>query len=161
MSVVLRWFRAVQAMATWIHDRPSRGSCDSCQTVFRFELVHNGFNESFHAYCDACGATLLLDTGDPRARSQMQRWTWAGSVDAEIESSVPACECGGKFRGSASPRCPVCKHELNAEEAAKWIEHSAPANRWRRTWAWQRNWRGLYAIVIEDRVRFEPERSRE
>ncbi len=159
MSAVVRWLRAVQAKATWRHDRPAHGSCDKCRAAFRFTMVHNGFNESLHAYCDGCGATLLLDAGDPRARAQRQQFNWAGAVEAAIESSLPACECGGRFRGAASPRCPHCKHELNAEAAAVWIEKSAPANRWRRVWAWQRSWKGVYAIVIDDRVRHESKRA--
>lgn len=38
-------------------------------------------------------------------------------------------------------------------DAATWIEADAPGAK--RGWRWQRSWRGLYCIIIEDRVVFD------
>jgi hypothetical protein len=34
--------------------------------------------------------------------------------------------------------------------AAEWLERNAPGTA--MGWRWQRSWRGLYCIIIEDRV---------
>jgi len=36
------------------------GACESCGHQFRYDLIHNGFNDSAYGYCDLCGCTLLL-----------------------------------------------------------------------------------------------------
>jgi len=36
------------------------GSCEHCRHEFPYALIHNGFNDSAFAYCDACGTTSIL-----------------------------------------------------------------------------------------------------
>jgi hypothetical protein len=123
------------------------GACEGCGTTFPYHLIHNGFNESAYAYCSDCGQTALLDG-----------WRMPDAVAIEVRGPVPSgkesllqpCSCGGRFRGSASPRCPSCRHELSAVHAGEWIERNAPGTK--GGWRWQRSWQGLYAIVISDRV---------
>jgi hypothetical protein len=69
------------------------------------------------------------------------------SISAGIEPYLEPCNCGGTFRSNASPRCPRCLHSLSPETAARWIEANAPGTS--KGWRWQRNWSGVYAIVIE------------
>jgi hypothetical protein len=38
---------------------------------------------------------------------------------------------------------------LSAELATTYIEHNAPGTK--KGWRWQRNWSGVYGIVIEDK----------
>ena len=37
-----------------------KGHCEHCRAVFAYQIVHNGFNDSTHAYCDRCGLTTML-----------------------------------------------------------------------------------------------------
>jgi hypothetical protein len=130
----------------------SQGTCDRCGQVFPYQLIHNGFNESCYAYCAGCGMTAIIDTlykdrgweGLPRHRC----------IFTAAEKLLAPCRCGASFTARASPRCPHCHEELSPVAAATWIE----ANDRARTKVtnnvprWQRNWHGLYAIVINGRV---------
>ena len=70
-----------------------------------------------------------------------------GVIPQQIEPLLKDCECGGKFRKGASPRCPHCNSELSAVKATKYIEANAPATR--DGWSWQQSWEGLYCIIVE------------
>src|SRR5262249_46953663 len=117
---------------------------------FGYMMIHSGFNESAYAYCDACGRTAILDG-----------WKRPTGIDIRLhepvapssEALLEACSCGGRFSGSASPRCPSCQNPLSAEAAASWIEAQAPGTK--QGWRWQKSWQGLYCIVIEDRVVYD------
>ena len=124
------------------------GQCEACGARFEFHLVHDGFNESAHGYCRDCGCTLLVSLwGAPTG----VRRPGAGTFDLVTEDELAPCECGGRFSGTAAPRCPRCAHALDAERAAAWIEAQVPAVE--AGWRWQGSWDGLYAIVIEGRSR--------
>lgn len=121
------------------------GVCDHCGKTFAYHLVHNGFNESCYAYCSSCGMTAVIDTGyEDRKGLPRHRAITEGAEDL-----LSPCSCGGTFRPGASPRCPHCQQTLSAEKAAEWIEEDAPGAV--KGWRWQRNWDGLYAIVIDRR----------
>ena len=129
--------------------RPSAGECESCRGTFAYDLVHNGFADTAYAYCDRCGTTALLSgwhdaipTGAP-LRIQ-------GPIESETEAWLEPCACGGAFRREASPRCPHCNMVLSPELATRYIERNAPGAK--KGWRWQRNWLGMYAIIIEGRV---------
>jgi hypothetical protein len=122
-----------------------RGVCDHCRTEFPYTLIHNGFNESAFAYCEACGATSILD-GCFKSIPAGAGFTPRGPVPPSAEAFLAPCDCGGHFRGSASPRCPRCRHDLSAEIARPWIEANAPGST--KGWTWQGSWVGLYCIVI-------------
>jgi hypothetical protein len=128
-----------------------QGECAACGARFPYVLVHNGFNDTIHAYCDHCGRTALVSTWkfplelDARAVARMP---------AAIEGRLAPCECRGRFTAGASPRCPGCRAELLASSATVWIERNAPGTS--AGWRWPRSWQGLYAIVIADRVSLDP-----
>jgi hypothetical protein len=65
-----------------------------------------------------------------------------------MESYIQPCECGGRFKRGAAPRCPHCCQPLSAESATSYIESNAPGTK--KGWHWQRNWSGIYCIVIEN-----------
>jgi hypothetical protein len=66
-----------------------------------------------------------------------------------MEPYVQPCECGGSFRGGSAPRCPRCNQPLSAELAANYLERNAPGTK--KGWHWQKNWSGVYCIVIESK----------
>lgn len=77
-----------------------------------------------------------------------------GAVRAEIEPYMAPCPCGGGFRADAVPRCPHCHQPLSATEAATYIEGNASGTA--KGWRWQRDWQGLFAMVIEGREVEDP-----
>ena len=124
-----------------------KGTCEHCHRDFGYFLVHNGFNDSTYAYCEKCGQTALLDGWKmPKGLTVKIHQ----SITSEAESFLKLCPCGGTFRSNANPRCPHCLQPLSADAVAEFIERNAPGTV--KGWRWQRNWTGLYCILIEDRV---------
>jgi len=121
--------------------------CEHCGAGFKYQIIHNGFNESSYAYCDSCGMTALLDG-----------WKAPQGIDIPIHQEIAPrtepllqpCTCGGTFKASAAPRGPRCAEVLSAEKATAWIEEDAAGTS--MGWRWQRSWRGLYCIIVDDRV---------
>ncbi len=133
-----------------------RGRCEHCGFEFPYELVHNGFNDSTHAYCDWCGTTAILGVWavEQRLGRIPARVT---PLPPEIEMLLVPCPCGGSFRGDAPVRCPSCREPLSPELAARWLESQAPGAK--RGWRWQRSWAGFYALILAERVVFDPWRD--
>src|SRR5215831_18881929 len=105
--------------------------CQACYASFPYSLVHDGFNTSAHGYCDRCGRTLLLDLPwHDRSWSHEQGF---GSITSSTEAKLSPCACGGRFRASASPRCPTCRAELSAVALAPQIQLNASGTKggWR------------------------------
>jgi hypothetical protein len=127
----------------------SIGTCEHCHQPFEYALVHSGFADTGYGYCDRCGTTALLsgwyEKIPPGAPLRVQ-----GPIEPETESWLKPCSCGGAFRRDAPPRCPHCSAPLSAELATPYIEKNAPGAR--DGWRWQRNWLGMYAIVIARRT---------
>jgi hypothetical protein len=126
------------------------GICDQCSKNFHYYLVHNGFNESWYAYCDLCGTTAILDLYSPRVSELWSGRPPQGQIPLEIEPHLRACSCSGRFRVAATPRCPHCIQPLSPMTAVSWIEKEAQGAK--KGWRWQKSWDGLYCIVIERRV---------
>lgn len=127
----------------------SIGTCGHCGSEFHWYLIHNGFNNSCHAYCSDCGITAVLSLYAPQLRNSKNAGT--GEISAEIEPLLKPCVCGGRFAVGGKPRCPRCKQVLSAEAAAVYIEAGSAGTR--RGWRWQRTWNGpwaLYCILIDD-----------
>src|SRR6185436_11116496 len=116
-------------------------------------LIHNGFNESAYAYCDRCGTTALFNGySDPVPKDV--NVGFHGPLRPDAERLVQPCACGGRFRGTAAPRCPHCTTELSAVASTEFIERHAAGSA--GGWRWQRSWQGLYAIVVEGRMIEDP-----
>ncbi len=77
------------------------------------------------------------------------KWTYA-EIAPEMQQYLRPCECGGKFSKGNSPKCPQCKEILSADRAATYIEAQSAGTA--KGWRWQRNWTGLYCVVIEGRL---------
>jgi hypothetical protein len=125
-----------------------KGDCEHCGRVYRYSLWHCGFGDTSYAYCDDCGmlATInyssegVADFPDPSARYQ--------EIDIQWEPLLRHCECGGRFRKGAAPRCPHCNEPLSATHAAAHMEKQAVGAP--KGWCWQGNWNGVYCLAIED-----------
>jgi hypothetical protein len=120
------------------------GHCEHCKKEFGYYLIHNGFNNSSYAYCDACGTTALLDGYKVPEGIQISLHR---NITPDMERHLAACKCGGSFKSGASPRCPHCNGALSADHAADYIEKQAAGTK--GGWRWQRTWTGLYCIKIE------------
>jgi len=120
------------------------GKCEHCRKTFPYYLIHSGFNNSWYAYCNRCGMTAILDYFNER-RPRLDGCALHQAICIEMEPHIKSCECGGRFRRGASPRCPACHQELSAAEASIYIHSDADLR-------WQQNWTGLNCIVIGDRV---------
>jgi hypothetical protein len=75
-------------------------------------------------------------------------------IPEEAARWLRPCTCGGKFSSSASPRCPDCLAVLSPADATSWIEADAPGTA--KGWHWQRNWVGIYAIIVNGKVEWDP-----
>jgi hypothetical protein len=136
----------------------SMGTCSRCDEPFPYHLIHNGFNNSAYAYCDACGTTALFDTWQDDIPAAAGLVAYARILPS-VEPFLAPCGCGGSFTARAGPRCPACSEELDAEAARAYIEFNAPgtANGWR----WQGNWYELYAIIVAGQVVSNPWKHRQ
>ena len=124
------------------------GTCETCSRTFQYRLIHNGFNDSAFAYCDYCGCEASLSGWFKDIPPQAQ-FIGRGPINLEAEAFLQPCSCGGRFRGSAAPRCPHCKSALSPELARLYIESNAPGTA--KGWRWQCSWQGLYSIIIDGR----------
>src|SRR5690348_16740219 len=124
-----------------------RGKCNECGKSFDYYLIHNGFNDSSYAYCDSCGMTALLNLYKiPKSGIKLEPHR---AIAPEIEPFLHDCSCGGKFRSGVTPRCPHCHSSLSATEATSFVEANAEGTK--KGWRWQRDWTGLYCIIIENK----------
>ena len=126
----------------------SIGKREHCQQRFGYWLGHCGFGECVYAYCDSCGKTAILSIWDKRM-PKLPGCPGQQEMCSEMEPYVQPCDCGGRFRRGAGPRCPRCNKPLSAELATSYIENNAPGTK--KGWRWQRNWSGLYCIVVEEK----------
>jgi hypothetical protein len=106
--------------------------CDECGEGFRVRVGGGFTSHDFH--CDQCGAHRSvqfselgelhfrflkgIDVPYSIATSKRDEWIrehYSGEPISESEyyseaaNMLPACECGGRFRIDAPPRCPKCR----------------------------------------------------
>ena len=124
----------------------SNGTCEHCKKTFGYWLLHSGFNDSVYAYCDSCGTTAVLSLWDKRM-PKLRNCPVHQEMCSAMASDLLPCACGGTFRKGSAPRCPHCNKSLSAEFATKYLENNAPGTQ--KGWRWQRDWSGLYCIIIE------------
>jgi hypothetical protein len=132
------------------------GVCEHCRQQFSYLLIHNGFNDTAYAYCDTCGRIAFFSAWSHVPEGAPMRYHQC--IAKETEPFLKRCECGGRFRAGTAPRCPHCKNPLSAEIAGSYLEENAPGSA--TGWRWQRNWIGLYCIVVDGNRVDEPWRDR-
>jgi hypothetical protein len=125
------------------------GNCEYCHGQFGYYLIHSGFNDSIYAYCDSCGKTALLSMWDERMR-HLPDCPPHEEMCSAMEPYLRPCDCGGRFRRGAAPRCPRCGESLSAKSATAYIENNASGTE--KGWRWQKSWSKLYCIVIENKM---------
>jgi hypothetical protein len=125
----------------------NEGVCEHCKKTFGYYLIHNGFNNSSYAYCERCGKTALLDGWKIPKVIKVKLHQ---AITEEVESYLRPCDCGGFYKCNASPRCPHCNQCLSPEIATGYIESNAPGTK--GGWRWQKDWIGLYCIILENHV---------
>jgi hypothetical protein len=125
----------------------SAGACEHCCQHFGYWLVHNGFNDSVYSYCDTCGKTAILSMSD-KQMPKLANCPPHQEICVALEPHLRPCSCGGIFKRGSAPRCPHCNATLSADLATAFIEPNAPGTN--KGWRWQRNWSGIYCIVIEN-----------
>lgn len=89
-------------------------SCPACRVAFGERVkgpYHAGFSDLAALYCDRCGRTRTVDwygPGYPAEFRQVAPWSLSKEQKEVLESRIEPCECGGRFRFDAEPRCPWC-----------------------------------------------------
>lgn len=96
-------------------------ACKCCGAVVEGELYHLGFSDMGCMYCDSCPRVMLLKDHTLAARNGINRpqlqagdpgWEYYDRhllpYYAQFEALFKSCTCGGRFRVSAAPRCPLC-----------------------------------------------------
>lgn len=132
------------------------GECDACGQMFRWYTIHNGFNNSFYAYCSGCGTTAILDFyGTPLTQHPAVAKLIAGEIPKQVEDLLKPCTCGSRFLPGARPRCPNCAHELLPRAGANDYA-SAGSQRKARGWPLTWNPAQIYCVIINDRVVYNP-----
>lgn len=132
------------------------GQCDNCGHRFEWYPIHNGFNNSFYAYCSSCGTTAILDFwGTPLTHHPAVAKLVAGEIPNEIEGLLQHCACGSHFRAGSKPRCPHCAHELLPRVGPSDAD-SLPLQR--KMAGWPLSWTPaqVYCVVINDKVVWNP-----
>ena len=127
-----------------------RGQCSACRATFAYQLIHNGFNDTAYAYCESCGSTALLSCWFPKIPPDSGLKVH-GPISEEVEPLLLSCDCGGRFRADAVPRCLKCRAVLSATEARSYIEADHQEGV-REGWRWQGSWQGTYCIIVGGRV---------
>lgn len=124
------------------------GLCEHCLQQFQYAIYHCGFGDCSYAYCDSCGRTAILSMWDKRWPT-IENCEVQQEICSAMEPLLERCECGGRFRKGGAPRCPRCNLSLSAELAASYIEKNALGTE--KGWRWQRTWKGLYCMVVENK----------
>lgn len=89
--------------------------CPNCSHELYFERYNARFGNEGYMYCDSDPTVLTWSSYDPtysRLSGNAHPWMLDQASRDRIERSVIACPHGGRFRFSASPRCPHCRAGL-------------------------------------------------
>jgi len=92
--------------------------CDHCDCVTQLSqshAFHAGFSNRGFLYCDEFAEILEFDAFDPHFIALVgdkHPWSLTRSEQRLIEEALRPSPRGGRFRFSASPRCPACNARI-------------------------------------------------
>lgn len=92
--------------------------CPKCHQTFQVNqkyAYHAGFSNVGFLYCDACPNLVVLSSFNPRYAEivgKVHPWMLNFYKKWRVERQLKTCTCGGHFRFSAPPRCPLCKESI-------------------------------------------------
>ena len=84
----------------------SKGECEHCHKIYRYDLLSAVFGEFSYAYCDICGMLATLNYHDPRMALLPPTEKLYQEIDERWEPCIKSCPCGGHFTTGSSPCCP-------------------------------------------------------
>jgi hypothetical protein len=93
-------------------------NCPECRRVFQVDqkyAYHAGFSNVGFLYCDTCPNLVVFSSFDPRYEEivgKLHPWTLNLYKKWKVERQLITCTCGGHFRFSAPPRCPLCNEPI-------------------------------------------------
>ncbi len=94
-------------------------TCHQCNRSFESKhdyVIHGGFGNTGHAYCDKDSTLLTFSSYDPIYVSVIeskQPWILSDEEREKVESKFIDCPCGGKFSFRNKPKCPSCGADLS------------------------------------------------
>ena len=97
-------------------DAPWVGSleCPRCKTV-TYAWQSSGMSESCpHFYCNSCSNALLREID----KDLLYELGATDELLNRITSTLPNCDCGGKFESGMNPKCPNCNFEFKHQHDA-------------------------------------------
>lgn len=92
--------------------------CPACNYLIDVKypkVIHSGFSNRGFIYCDKSGDLVIWGTYDQTYVSLIpdkHPWTLNKKEQKILEKGLLDCPCGGKFKFTASPRCPNCNVEI-------------------------------------------------
>lgn len=92
--------------------------CPECRRTFEVSQkypYHAGFGNQGFLYCERCPNLVVFNSFDRRYTAivgQVHPWGLDFVKKSMVEGQLKACACGGNFRLSAKPRCPLCNAEI-------------------------------------------------
>lgn len=86
--------------------------CPSCNESIGYYWFSGMGDMAPHFYCDRC-SNIFFNKGD---RDLVWGREQTHELLDEIESTLPACPCGGQFRSGQNPKCPHCGYEFKHQD---------------------------------------------
>jgi hypothetical protein len=96
-------------------------NCPKCRQTFSIPQkwpYHAGFGNLGVYYCDSCPNLVTFSSFDPRYQAivgkKLHPWTLRADKAQKVERLLKPCPCGGRFRYTAEPRCPLCNETIRS-----------------------------------------------
>jgi len=89
-------------------------TCPKCDRAFHIDQkypYHAGFGNEGFLYCEECPNLVVFGSYDPRYTTivgKVHPWMLSDAEKEKVQEQLKACPCGGHFRFTAKPRCPLC-----------------------------------------------------
>jgi hypothetical protein len=93
--------------------------CQYCNRAISFVSAHGGFSDVLSFYCSKCPNVLVAGLYDEFVSyvDKKTDYSWDNPESRDdfyeyFEKALITCECGGRFKHNAKPRCPYCLNEI-------------------------------------------------